>query len=208
MSIIKPIHIALDLDEVISPMLPHLVTFYINKYHKGNMNFYSYYMRKPVKCGYKYSEIFNISNYQAKILVRSFYTSIEAKQIRPYSTSVKAIHNLKKRDAKLSIVTGRQTYPECKQLTHAFVGNYFGSCIDNIYFTNSYSLEGECVSKKDICDSIDADIHVDDCTSNFKNITSSKLLTVQYMHYPIHNWTDIEYYDSITDLDDLQKYID
>ena len=207
MSISKPVHIAIDLDEVISPMLPHLVSFYINKYHKGNMNFYSHYMRKPVQCGYKYSEIFNISDHQAKLLVHSFYTSIEAKKIRPYSTSVRALYNFKKRDAKLTIVTGRQNYPECKQLTHAFVGKYFGSCIDNIYFTNSYSLEGTCESKVKICDYIDADILVDDCVSNFADNSSSKLLTVQYMHYPIHNWTNSEYCDSITDLDDLQNYI-
>ena len=206
MSIIKPTHIALDLDEVISPLLPHLVTFYINKYHKGNMNYYSHYMRKPAKCGYKYSEIFNISDHQSKLLVKTFYSSLEAKKIRPYSSSIRAIHNFKKRDAKISIVTGRQNYTQCKQLTHAFVGNYFGSCIDNIYFTNSYSLEGDSINKLDVCESINADILVDDCVSNFENV-STKILTVQYMHYPIHNWTDSEYYDSITDLDDLQNYI-
>lgn len=200
---IPKIHIALDLDEVISPFLPHLTTYYINKYHKGNMNYYRYYMSKSNE--YKYTSIFNLTDEDAKLLVKDFYNSREAKKIRPYSTSVKTIHNLKKRNVKFSIVTGRQTYKESKKLTHMFVGKYFGSCIDNIYFTNSYSLEGDSLNKLDVCTDINATILVDDCVSNFES--ESQVLTIQYLHNPIHNWTDDNYKNNITHLEELEKYL-
>jgi len=206
-SVLPVIHIAIDLDEVISPFLPHLTSYYIKNYKNNNMNLYSKYISNSDM--YNYSKIFNISPLESKYLVKKFYSSQEAKKIRPYYNAERAILHFKRKNYKISIITGRQNYNECKQLTHAFVGKYFGSVIDNVYFTNSFSLDGPSVKKLDVCSSINANVLIDDCISNFDQniLNDNNILTVQYLHNPIHNWSCPYYENSINDLIDIEKFL-
>ena len=213
LSIYSNVHIALDLDEVICPFFDNLNKFYVRKYHNSDpMKYFKY---KTNMKTYNYSKAFNVDEAKAKFIVREFYSSHEAKNIKPYKTSFDKIKMLKDQGAKLSIITGRQTYPECKNLTYAFVNNYFGSTFDNIVLTNSHSLYGKEQSKLDISRELDVDILVDDCVSNFKECENEiksiksdyKILTLQYLHVPRHPWTDKTYKNNIETLKDIDKYL-
>jgi uncharacterized HAD superfamily protein len=144
-------HIALDLDEVLCPFATYL--------HKH----YSKTRRKtcPTKAltNYNFAKHYGITDYESKILVSSFYDSLECEEIRPIEGSQEAIKVLHE-NHRLSIVTGRQHY--AADVTTNFIDKYFPGMFSEIVFTNSFSLDGPETSKQNACKDINAALLIDD----------------------------------------------
>lgn len=203
----SPKHIALDLDEVISPFLCHFTRYYNRKVNNSCHKSLKKYIKKTQTIqAYDFSSILGIEDFETKIHVKEFYNSYDAKYIQPYEGYVEYIKSLKDKGHKLSIVTGRQNYENCRDLTHAFVGHYFGSTFDNIAFCNSYSLEGSSSPKSEVCKDLGVDVLVDDNIFNFDGMCNN-ILCIQYIHNPPHDWRCKKYSKSISDLKYLDYYL-
>ena len=170
--------IAIDFDEVLCPMIPHL-----------NKHFERIYKRRSPKSmpsTYNYAKYYGISDIESKKLVHSFYYSTIAYETKPIKDAVSAIKALKNKGHELSIVTGRQSYPQCKKVTHYLLEKYWYNCFDNVIFTNSYSLNGESISKSDVLKKLDADIFIDDSLENYNECKT--LFTTECIVFGNYDW--------------------
>tara|TARA_B100001996_G_scaffold327829_1_gene274841 strand:+ start:3989 stop:4555 length:567 start_codon:yes stop_codon:yes gene_type:complete len=178
--------IAFDLDEVLCPMLPALSLHYSNVYRTK--------VPSNLPSVYNYSSYFGISPLQSKKLVKSFYSSSFCRDMKPLPHSVQAVRSLKHKYS-LGIVTGRQCY--AKNATHSFLNNHFYDLFDFVVCTNSFSLHGSEMSKREACDIYDIDLLIDDSIDNCKNVNCDSIL---FGNYPwnydnnslhrIHDWAD------------------
>jgi len=168
------IRIAVDMDEVMVPMLPSLKKHFTRTY------------KKPVpkrKClNYNYSQIFDISPKQAQWLVYSFWNSEEAHAMVPFPNSIETLKKMKEH-YNLIIITGRQTYAQ--KCTNRFIDKYFKGIFDDVILTNSYSLSAtEQVNKEVVCKNTKADFIIDDCRLNIMENT----VHIPYVGDPIYPW--------------------
>ena len=166
--------IAVDFDEVLFPMLSQLNKHYAKKYKKQPpKNF-------PKK--YNYSKYYNISEQESKMLVESYYHSIYAYESKPISYAFESMKHLKKNN-NLYIVTGRQTYNQCKSVTYYLIEKHFDGIFNDVYFTNSYSLKGHETPKTNICNILDIDLFIDDSVSNCNEAESHNIQGLLYGNY-------------------------
>ena len=109
-----------------------------------------------------------------------------------YINTVKSLSKLKSKGATISIVTDKSQIETT--LSNVFVGTYFGSIVDNIYYTE--------MEKLDFCKEIDADIYVDETRETFRN-TNFDTLCVQHTE----DNQESKYKCCVHQLDELDKYI-
>lgn len=175
MHCIRGRNIAVDMDEVLFPMISRLDRYYKRKYKKSPPIHY------PKK--YDYSTYFNISVNESKEFVNSFYYSDIAYSTKPINNSVNAMRKLKNNNNRLSVVTGRQTYPQCKNVTSYLLQTHFGNLFDKVIFTNSYSLHGTETAKSDICKLHNFDLLIDDSVYNCKESLENNIESILYGEY-------------------------
>jgi len=178
MNTIKGHRIAVDMDEVLFPMIRPL-----NKHYK---NMYKKQPPSGLPKSYNYSSYYNISEIDAKFLVKSFYFSDTSYNTKPLPNAVHAMKNLKKHN-KLTIVTGRQNYLQCKNVTQYLVYKYFEDIFDSIIYTNSYSLYGEEIPKKDVCLNNNFDILIDDSIQNCETCSAHNVKCILFGDYEWNN---------------------
>jgi len=146
-------HIAVDLDEVLCPMIRCLT-----KYYKRTRA--APYQNKLPK-SYNYASHFKISEIESKHLVKSFYDSAECSSMKPLDGSQEAISLLRENFGKLSIVTGRQYY--AADATYEFLDSHFPGLFADVIFTNSFALDGPReISKQNVCTYLGAGLLIDD----------------------------------------------
>lgn len=174
--------IAIDMDEVLFPMIKPLAKHYSSKYNK------SIPAKLPKK--YNYSQYFNMSEKESKHLVESFYYS-EHSNVKPLQHSVDAMKSLAEENL-LYVVTGRQTYNQCINVTHDLLNEYFNGIFDDVYFTNSYSLHGPEIPKSEICEKLGIDLFVDDSVCNCIECQNKlNLRSIVFGEYPWNEHTTI-----------------
>lgn len=171
---VKPI--AIDMDEVLFPMIKPLTKFYQHKYNKR--------LEKPNYSKYLFSKIFNLPDIESKILTYEYYSSKYAHNVKPLSNSFQTLENLSN-NFSLYIVTGRQTYDVCKENTEYLIQKHFPNIFDDIIYTNSFSLEGEEISKLDACKYIDSQLFIDDSLDNCKACQTNGIDSIVFGNY---NW--------------------
>lgn len=171
--------IAIDMDEVLFPMIKPLAKHYSSKYKKA----------VPAKLPktYNYSQYFNITEMESKCLVESFYYSDYSKNVKPLQYSVDTMKLLAEENL-LYVVTGRQTYDQCINVTHDLLNEYFNGIFDDVYFTNSYSLYGSETPKSEICEKLDIDVFIDDSVYNC--IECQKLLNLKSIVFGEYPWNE------------------
>lgn len=183
-----PNHIALDLDEVLCPMISSL-----NKYYKRTRA--SPFSKKLPKT-YNYATHFNISEKESKFLVKSFYESIECRSMQPLDGSKEAVRLLRENFGKISIVTGRQYY--AADATYEFIDSHFPDMFSDVIFTNSFALDGPReIHKQNVCNYLGAGLLIDD---NLDTCLTTKN-SVLFGNYPwnedntslprISSWKDV-----------------
>jgi 5'(3')-deoxyribonucleotidase len=175
--------IAIDMDEVLFPMIKPLARHYISKHKKAI----------PAKLPkvYDYCKYFNLSETESKLLVESFYYSHQSTTVTPLQHSVNAMQTLAQ-DNLLYVVTGRQTYKQCINVTHHLLNKHFNGIFDDVYFTNSYSLYGSEIPKSEICEKLGIDMLVDDSVYNcVQSQENSNIKSIVFGEYPWNEDTAI-----------------
>lgn len=151
--------IALDLDEVLVPMLSHLNVHYERQYNRK--------VKTPLSKAteYNFATIFDITPREAQWLVYSFYSSDEHKKIQALPGTKETVLLWKSLGYDLYIITSRQTYS--RRYTYEVVTKNFGKDVfTDIIYCNSHSLLGDKIEKGDICDALGIDMLIDDNISN------------------------------------------
>ena len=185
--------IAVDLDEVMCPMLQSLSRHYSRTYKT----------RSPARLPseYNYAKYYGISDLESKYLVRSFYESPECTSLCPLEGSVEGIQKLKRRYS-LGIVTGRQIYG--KSATVDFVNRYFHDMFDFIVCTNSFSLYGCEIPKSKVCAMMNCDVLIDDSAYNCDMVSESGCHGILFGEYPWNAASDAE---RLTHWDKIDDYL-
>ena len=167
------LRIAIDIDEVLCPMLRSLDRHY-TAVHKR---------RAPAVLPkvYNYASRYNISNMESKLLVRSFYCSEHCHEMETLAFSKAAVHSLKKKYS-LSIVTGRQIY--ARDATLSFLDKHYPNVFDTVMLTNSFSLYGKELPKHAACAMIGASVLIDDSVDNIKSANEHGMHGILFGTYP------------------------
>ena len=187
----KRLRIAVDVDEVLFPMMKQLSKHYAHVYKKKAPTY------APKK--YKYSEHFNITETESKYLVKSFYGSKYHKSAKPILYSQQVLKQLKNK-YDLGIVTGRQIYG--KAATIDFINEYYYNIFDYIVCTNSYSLYGKEITKSAACKIMNVDLLIDDSIEQCNDVESNGICPILFGNYMWNqsdeqsarafNWKDVE----------------
>ena len=157
--------IALDLDEVLVPMLSHLNVHYEKQYNRK----VKIPLLKAIE--YNFSTIFDITPREAQWLVYSFYGSDEHKKIKPLKGTKETVLLWKRLGFDLYIVTSRQVYS--RKYTYDLVTRCFGNGVfTDIIYCNSHSLLGDKIEKSDICMTLGIDMLIDDNIYNLYGLPS------------------------------------
>ena len=166
--------IAIDLDDVLVPMVPALFKFYIRTKR-------AHVYQKKMK-EYNYAKYFGISDNESKMLVHDFYNSEEHMNMHPFIGCRNALKNIKSNGTRLCVVTGRQTY--AKRQTEDLIYKHFDTLFDDVYLCNSFSLCGEAIPKNEMCIKIGADLLIDDNAHILDGCKCAGLETRLFGMYP------------------------
>tara|TARA_Y100000389_G_scaffold2164_1_gene2184 strand:+ start:2569 stop:3168 length:600 start_codon:yes stop_codon:yes gene_type:complete len=157
--------IALDLDEVLVPMISHLNVHYEKQYNRK----IKVPLSKAVE--YNFATIFDITPREAQWLVYSFYNSDEHKKIKPLKGTKETVLLWKSLGYDLYIITSRQIYS--RKSTYDLVRRSFGKDVfTDIIYCNSHSLLGDKIEKSDVCVTLGIDMLIDDNVSNLHGLPS------------------------------------
>ena len=141
-----PRRIAVDLDEVLTPMLRTMLRW-----------------RPPARAPphrhrYVYREIWGVTEHESSRMVRDFYESPEFACLPVIPGALETLRDLKARGHQLYIVTGRQRAVRDK--TERWVEQNFPDIFRAVILTDSYT-EFE-VPKGDVCRTLGAGLLIDD----------------------------------------------
>jgi 5'(3')-deoxyribonucleotidase len=166
--------IAVDMDEVLFPMISRLDKFYLKKYKKCPPSNY------PKK--YDYSAYYGFSMNESKKFVKDFYYSDIAYNTEPLKNAYESMKTLKSRN-ELYVVTGRQTYAQCKNVTYYLLEKYFTGIFEEVIFTNSYSLNGTETPKTQVCVDKKLDLLIDDSVYNCEEVMKENIDGILFGNY-------------------------
>ena len=155
--------IAIDLDEVLVPMLSHLKTHYEKQYNQK--------IKTPLSkaTDYNFATIFDVTPREAQWLVYSFYSSDEHTKMKTLPGTKEALFLWKSLGYDLYIITSRQSYS--RRYTYDLVKRNFGNDVfSDIIYCNSHSLLGDKIEKSDVCHTLGIDVLIDDNISNLQNL--------------------------------------
>ena len=170
--------IAVDMDEVLFPMLSRLDLHYKKKFNKCPP---SYYPKK-----YNYSEYFGMNMEESKEFVKGFYYSNTAYTTQPLPGAVNAMRKLKDKN-KLVVLTGRQIYPQSKNVTYYLLQKHFPDVFDCVLFSNSFSMWGDETPKSEMCNLYDLNLLIDDSVENCKDCSSNGIESIVFGDYKWNN---------------------
>lgn len=165
----RPLHIAIDLDEVLCPFFEPFVRYTLRATGRDGGEGYDHprlvARRLVASAGtYDFASELGLPRNDVQALIHEFYGSSGMAAIRPLPGAVRKVDFLSRfRGHRLSIVTGRQG--AAAEATHRFLETHFPPrAFETVYFTNSYTDRE--VSKVDACLSIGADVLIDDLPKN------------------------------------------
>jgi uncharacterized HAD superfamily protein len=175
----KPI-IAVDIDEVLTPFVKHLLDFYNKRFPENQIlleNFHSY----------QFWEVWGGTMHEANNLVDEFFKSDDFKSQQPLEHAVQTLQKLKER-FELVIVTSRQH--AIKDHTHEFLDKYYPGIFSSVLMGNHYGKEGVKKSKPDMCKEIGAVLLIDDSLDYARQCAEANLDAILFGDYP---WNRTKY---------------
>jgi len=144
--------IAIDIDGVLSDLMPVLNEFYNNR-HGTNFRVEDYKH-------HDFEKTWGGSKENAVKIVEDFFQSPDFLKVRPMPYSPECVLRLS-RNHDLFSVTSR---PESvRSQTEQFLQKYFFGAISNVFYTGQYTLSASYISKAGICLEEKADVIVEDC---------------------------------------------
>ena len=159
---LKPYRIAVDMDEVIYPMIKAL-----ENYGKRTNRIRASVPKPPNKFNYNYAQVFGISPAESKLFVKDFYSSTEAYEMAPIENAQNGISHLTN-FGELYLITGRQHYNDAVNHTEYILNMYFPNQFKDYIHTNSFSLYGDEIDKSIVCKNLGIDILIDDSIHNLE----------------------------------------
>jgi len=169
-----PKRIAVDLDEVLFPLLKPMM-----KHHK---------VQEPscMKYSYNYSEVFGVSRDKAQSMLYEYYDTPDFENQRPILGSRYNVDAIRTGVDKMYIVTGRQEF--LREKTEKWVRDHYPNVFSDILFTNSYTPDE--VRKADACRALNVDLLIDDVIENCRDCKGLKINSINYIGIPVYPWCD------------------
>ncbi len=144
--------IGIDLDDVLVQFLAALIKYH-NDTYGTNLKFEQFH-------SYQFWKIWGGNKKEAIQKVYDFYESPYFENILPVDGAQKTIQFLSSKNYDLYIITSRPS--DISKKTRESVQKHFPNCFKKIYFTNQYSKNTNPTKKKEICDSLNVDILIED----------------------------------------------
>ena len=143
--------IGVDLDGVLGQTIPAVIEYH-NTIHGTNLTLEQFHSNN-------YWEVWGGTREEAIQEVHNFYETPYFKNIKPVIGARESLKTLKKNN-ELFIVTSRQNkiIPETKE----WVEKYFPNIFSEMYFTNHFTQNGDTKTKKEVCDSLNVDVLIED----------------------------------------------
>jgi uncharacterized HAD superfamily protein len=163
--------VAVDIDEVLVPLLLPMAKYYKKELPHNK------------KYPYVFKEVFDVSEEQSQKMLREFYDSREFAELLPIEHSQYALCKLKENNT-LYAVTGRQQWVRTK--TEQWLEQHFPGVFHDLVITNSYTPKE--VSKSSVCRSLDLHVLIDDnydtCVDCFRN----NIDVINFVGDPVYPW--------------------
>jgi len=188
--------IGVDLDEVLAEFLPAFI-----KYHN---EVYGTSLSRDDFHSYHFQDIVGVPEDETIRRLYDFHKSSYFLGIKPIEGSLEGVEVLG-RENDLSIVTARQKVIE--EETRNWIGKYFPKRFDEIHIGNNYPLDGSpSRTKREICDSNDIDLLVEDSLDHALNcLTPNRRVLLFDRGYPwnqkeqelpegmvrVHSWEEV-----------------
>ena len=165
------LRIAVDVDEVLTPLLPTM------------MNWRKPKIPVPPKYPYIYRSIYDISEEQSARMVREFYDSEEFANLPVMPGSLECLTNLKKM-TRLYVMTGRQNVVRTK--TEDWVNKNFPGIFTDVILTNSFTKNE--VSKAELCKILNIGLLIDDNLPACYDCKDLKIGALNFIGDPVYPW--------------------
>lgn len=190
----KPI-IAVDIDEVLVPHFPGLISWYNSEYGT-NLTLEHNHPKDSRPWGTE-----NIT--QAIKRVHKFFDTPAFLNPTPYDDALEALRKLSERYV-LVVVTARDTIVE--KVTREWLETHFEELFQEAHFTASYNLEGKSQTKADVCLALGAGYLIDDSLDNITGVAEVGIRGLLYGHYP---WNQSDrLHEGITRVKDWQEVLE
>jgi 5'(3')-deoxyribonucleotidase len=158
MTVLKPVVIACDIDEVLFPYLSGYVKYY-NRIHSTSLKVSDFH-------SYNFAHVHGGSREDIAGLVYAFHDEPEFEEIEPITGSLEAVSKLQQL-GEVHFVTARQEAIASK--TRDWIKKHFGIDKERIHLGNHWARNSDPVtterSKAEMCRSIGAEILIDDAPS-------------------------------------------
>ena len=144
-------NLAVDLDDSAIDLISQLVVFHNETYgtHLSKWDFTTYF----------YEEVWGGTSEEAIAKVDQFAKSNYFRNIVPIPDSQETLRRLSKKH-KLFLVTGRRK--PLREATFTCINEFFPNIFEEVYFTNSFSTNGDRILKSEVCKKLDARLIIDD----------------------------------------------
>jgi uncharacterized HAD superfamily protein len=162
--------IAIDIDEVLSKLMPKFLEFY-NKIHKTSFSYEKFY-------SYDWNKMLGITNEKKCEIYGSFCDLGNLKRLDTIEGSVAGVKQIKERH-KLVIITNRAV--TLKNDTEHWLAKHFSGCFTKVIYTRK-KLNHPAKSKQEICQRIKADIMIEDDPYCLKDLANSKIKLLLFNH--------------------------
>jgi len=171
---VAPRRVAVDLDEVLVPLL------------RPMMKHYKVKAPDVRKFPYDYTIALGKTRKEAQAMLFDYYDTDDFKNQTPILGSWAVMQRLRDSGSKLYVLTGRQ---ECvKEQTEEWVERNFPYIFDDVILTNSYTPSE--IPKQMVCKAIKADAIIDDNYFTCLSCSSSLINAVNYIGYPVYPWCE------------------
>ncbi|KAJ7289976.1 hypothetical protein O6H91_10G104000 [Diphasiastrum complanatum] len=148
----KPLHVAVDVDEVLGSFLATLNIFIAERYFLRH-NLSEYHV-------YDFMQIWNCSQIEANQRVHAFFESEHFKDgIFPIPGAYQSLLRLAEY-CNLIVITSRQHI--IRKPTMDWIEQHFPGIFEEVHFGNHFALHGQARPKSEICRSMGVDILIDD----------------------------------------------
>lgn len=184
------ITIGIDMDEVLCPVISNLVDFF-NLHYSGKMNkdLQSCFEKCHIsqfKRNVDFETIWGCSYELAFEILDYFFKSDFFKKIQPIQDSIEVVKNLAE-TYRLVIITNRHTSLHDDILI--FLNKYYGDAFSEIHTGNEYGMNGEKISKEEMCRRSNVSLLIDDSPKNILRVVKENGISgIVFGKYP---WNEV-----------------
>jgi 5'(3')-deoxyribonucleotidase len=168
----KPV-IGVDVDDVLTPLISHLLEFYNRKYD-AQIRFEDF-------LSFRYHEVWGRTEEDTHKIVDEFLSSPEFLNQKPMPYSQQVLQTLKK-DYDFVVVTSRHHF--LRSHTQQFLDVYFPGIFTELKMGNYFAQDGVKKSKTDLCKESDVCLLIDDCVDYVQHAASHNIKAILFGEYP------------------------